>query len=119
MLEQLEKGEAVLIFPEGERSLTGEMQPLKPGVALLIKRAMPPIIPIGIAGAYDALPRGQTLPNFSPIFMPRTGGDMAVSVGKPLDGKRFAAMPRDEMLQTLADEIQKQKQRAERLRRKT
>ena len=119
VLEQLAKNEAVLVFPEGERSWSGAMLPFKPGIALLIKRAMPPVVPVGIAGASDVLPRGKAWPLLSPIFMPRTGGDIAVSIGKPLDGKRCAAMPREELLATLFQEIQKMQERAENLRRKT
>ena len=117
-LDLLAKGEAVLVFPEGERSWTGAMLPFKPGVALLIKKAKPPIVPVGIAGADKALPRGAPLPLLSPLFMPSTGGDIAVSIGKPLDGAAFAAMPREAMLTTLFQEVQKQYRRAERLRRK-
>ena len=43
--------QAVLVFPEGERTFTGEMNPLRPGISLLIKRSQVPIIPVGIAGA--------------------------------------------------------------------
>ena len=51
IIDQLERGDAVLVFPEGERSWNGQMQPFKPGVALLVQRVQPPIIPVGIAGA--------------------------------------------------------------------
>ena len=117
-LDQLSKGEAVLVFPEGERSWSGAMLPFKPGISLLIKKARPPIVPIGIAGAAKALPRGGKFPRLSPIFLPSTGSDIAVSIGKPLDGERFAAMPREVMLEELFREIRKMQERAERLRRK-
>ena len=35
IIGRLEAGHAVLVFPEGERTSNGKMQPLKPGVALL------------------------------------------------------------------------------------
>jgi 1-acyl-sn-glycerol-3-phosphate acyltransferase len=117
VLKLLEKGEAVLVFPEGERSWTGQMQPFKPGVLLLVKRAMPPVVPIGIAGAFDALPRGGPV-RLSPIFMPGSKGSLAASVGKPLDGRRLATLPRDKMLQELYDAVHTQQLRAEQLRRK-
>src|SRR6185369_12543889 len=44
ILEQLSLGKAVVVFPEGERSGTDEMLPLKPGILLLIKRTQAPIV---------------------------------------------------------------------------
>src|SRR5438552_5239233 len=67
ILEQLRLGQAVVVFPEGERTHDGVMQPLRPGVQLLIKRAQVPIIPVGIAGAFEALPRWRWLPTPAPL----------------------------------------------------
>lgn len=118
ILEQLKAGQAVLVFPEGERTATGEVQTLKPGVLLLIKRIAAPIIPIGIAGAFDALPRSRKWPKLSPFFLPTTGADIAVSVGEPIPAERYRVMPRAQVLAELQGELERVKERAERLRRK-
>ena len=118
ILDQLKSGQAVLVFPEGERTRTGEVQPLKPGVLLLIKRLEVPIVPIGIAGAFDVLPRTRKWPKLSPFFLPTTGADIAVSVGKPIPAERYRDMPRDQVLTELQEELKRAKDRAERLRRK-
>jgi 1-acyl-sn-glycerol-3-phosphate acyltransferase len=115
---ELKKGKAVLVFPEGERTPTGQMLPLKPGIHLIIKRAMAPIIPVGIAGAYDAYPRTAAYPKWSPIFLPANKACVAVSVGKPLDPQRYAKMPREDALRELFDKIHEMERKAERLRRK-
>jgi len=115
--EQLHMGKAVLVFPEGERTPHGDMLPLKPGVHLLIKRTLAPILPVGIAGAYHSWPRSRKLPIPAPLFMPPWAGTLAVSIGAPLDARRFAELPRAQALQALFDEIQKVQLRAERLRR--
>ncbi len=117
-IHQLLAGKAVLVFPEGERTTTGKMLPLKPGVHLIIKRAQVPIIPVGIAGAFDAYPRTEKYPKFSPIFLPATNASVAVSIGKPLDPQRYAKMPREDALKELFDEIHAMGLKAERLRRK-
>jgi 1-acyl-sn-glycerol-3-phosphate acyltransferase len=116
--EQLHMGKAVLVFPEGERTPHGDMLPLKPGVHLLIKRTMATILPVGIAGAYASWPRRRKFPIPAPLFMPAWDGTVAVSVGQPLEARRFAELPREQALQALFDEIQKVQLRAERLRRK-
>jgi 1-acyl-sn-glycerol-3-phosphate acyltransferase len=118
ILEQLKAGQAVLMFPEGERTRTGEVQPLKPGVLLLIKRMAAPIVPVGIAGAFDALPRVRKWPKLSPFFLPPTGADIAVSVGQPIPAERYHDMPRAQVLAELQGELERVKERAERLRRR-
>lgn len=118
ILEQLQAGQAVLVFPEGERTTTGEIQPLKPGILLLIKRIAAPIVPIGIAGAFDALPRTRHWPKLSPIFLPPTEAAIAVSVGKPIPAAYYRDMPRDKALTELHEELKRVKESAERLRRK-
>ncbi|HEY1860608.1 MAG TPA: lysophospholipid acyltransferase family protein [Gemmataceae bacterium] len=118
ILEELKHGSAVLVFPEGQRTWDGNLQPLKPGIQLLIKRSNAPIVPIGVAGAFNALPRGKNRVRFSPWFLPATDASVAVHIGKPLDSQRFAEMPREEMLTALLEELRKVHEQAERLRRK-
>jgi 1-acyl-sn-glycerol-3-phosphate acyltransferase len=116
ILEQLQRGRAVVVFPEGERTHDGAMQPLKPGIQLLIKRAQAPIIPVGIAGAYDALPRWHQVPTLAPVFWPGCRARIAVAVGPPLDGRRYAELPRQQSLGELYEKIAEQWRKAERLR---
>jgi 1-acyl-sn-glycerol-3-phosphate acyltransferase len=118
ILEQLQAGQAVVIFPEGERTPHGALQPLRPGIHLLIKRMDMPIVPVGIAGAYDAWPRWRPLPIPAPLMFPAGKGTIAASIGRPLPSRMFADWPRDRVLEELFVVLQKQAERAERLRRK-
>jgi 1-acyl-sn-glycerol-3-phosphate acyltransferase len=118
VLEQLSRGRAVVVFPEGERTWTGEMLPLRPGIHLLIKRTRAPIVPVGIAGAYYAWPRWRALPIPAPLAWPANAGTVSVSLGKPLDANTFADMPREQVLRELFDKIHAEQVRAEKLRRK-
>jgi 1-acyl-sn-glycerol-3-phosphate acyltransferase len=117
-LELLKGGRALLIFPEGERTWTGEMVPFKPGILLLLKRAQVPIVPVGVAGAYEAYPRGRVLPQFSPLFWPWPRGAVAACVGRPIPPERLAKLERQEILDLLFHELKAVVERAERLRRK-
>lgn len=44
----LENGHALLLFPEGRRSKTGELGKAKPGVGMLAKRVHVPVVPVCI-----------------------------------------------------------------------
>ena len=61
-LRRLRRGEPVLVFPEGTRSANGQIGDLLPGVCSLARRGRAPILPVGIAGTYDAWPRQRVLP---------------------------------------------------------
>ena len=118
ILDQLRAGRVVGIFPEGRRTGDGRVSPLRPGIHLLIKRMEMAIVPIGIAGAYDAWSRWRAYPVPAPLFLPARQGTIAVSVGRPIDSRRFAHRPRETVLADLFVELQKQKEKAQRLRRK-
>ena len=50
-------GSSVMIFPEGTRSATGELQRFKPGAFSLALEAHAPLLPIVLEGTADALPK--------------------------------------------------------------
>ncbi|MBC7363106.1 MAG: 1-acyl-sn-glycerol-3-phosphate acyltransferase [Candidatus Aminicenantes bacterium] len=58
-----EKGYSFLIFPEGTRSRTGELQHFKRGGFFLALAAGAPIVPITIKGTFELMPRGRLFPH--------------------------------------------------------
>ena len=118
VIEVMKAGHPVLVFPEGERTWTGEMQPLKAGGDLLLKSAPVPVVPVGIAGAFDSYPRTSKLPALSPLSPAADCGTIAASVGEPLDAGSLLKLPREEFMKAVFDAIQAAQRRAERLRRK-
>lgn len=117
ILKALQAGRAVLVFPEGERTMTGKMNPLRPGVLLLLKRTRAPIVPVGISGAYKAWPRGQPLPKPAPLFLSGNPGTVGVVIGQPIDPATLADRPRAEVLAVLFDRLAELSEQAEALRR--
>lgn len=61
-VELLRAGHAVCVFPEGELSETGEMLPLKPGVALIARQAKVPILCVGLTNTARIMPYGKVTP---------------------------------------------------------
>ncbi|MDF2629125.1 MAG: 1-acyl-sn-glycerol-3-phosphate acyltransferase [Symbiobacteriaceae bacterium] len=55
-VDTLKHGKSVLIFPEGTRSRTGQMQRGKRGVSLIARRSGVPIVPIALTGTEQFLP---------------------------------------------------------------
>jgi 1-acyl-sn-glycerol-3-phosphate acyltransferase len=68
-LTRLKRGEMVLVFPEGTRTHTGEVNPLKPGFVAVARRSRAALLPVAVDGAYDAWPRNARLPRLSRIHV--------------------------------------------------
>jgi 1-acyl-sn-glycerol-3-phosphate acyltransferase len=60
--ELLRLGKPIGLFPEGTRTLNGELQPAKKGAGMLVYNARVPVIPAYIGGTYDCFPKGKLLP---------------------------------------------------------
>lgn len=117
VMKMLDLGRAVLVFPEGERTIGGQMQRFEPGITTLIRKKKPKVVALGIAGAHAAWPKGGK-PNFSfPLFSPNEAA-MAICIGKPVSGESLAGMEREEMLRFLFDQVAQQQCSAEKLRRR-
>jgi 1-acyl-sn-glycerol-3-phosphate acyltransferase len=61
ILEQLLKGDAILIFPEGTRTYDGNMQPARAGIGLAILKSHAPVVPVRV-WAYSAYGRHRCVP---------------------------------------------------------
>lgn len=59
----LKHSKALCLFPEGGRSLDGELKEFKRGIGILIKELNVSVIPVYIKGAYQAWPPQKTLPH--------------------------------------------------------
>jgi 1-acyl-sn-glycerol-3-phosphate acyltransferase len=63
MLTVLDGGKAILIFPEGTRSLDGRIAPFKAGLfQLATQRPQVPLVPVYLQNPGRILPKGEILP---------------------------------------------------------
>ena len=60
--EVLAQGKTVLLFPEGTRSTTGEIQEIKPLVGQLALLHRVDILPVFLGGTHAAMPKGAVVP---------------------------------------------------------
>lgn len=58
MAEVVKQGKKILIFPEGTRTLTGEMGKFKKTYAILSTELNIPVVPVVVSGAYEAMSSG-------------------------------------------------------------
>lgn len=77
-VDHLRAGVPVLVFPEGTRTQTGRLQPLREGPVVFARRAKVPIVPMYVHKTDVLMPRGRLLPNFA--FK-----DMEVRIGRPIE----------------------------------
>lgn len=80
LLRALQHGHNILMAPEGTRSPDGTVRPFHSGFAKLAYKANALVVPIGIQGAAQALPKGKLVPRPKQVV---------VSIGAPLDPQAY------------------------------
>ncbi|MBC7796577.1 MAG: AMP-binding protein, partial [Pyrinomonadaceae bacterium] len=101
----LDEGYNALIFPEGTRSLTGEMSEFKPVIGYLAMACRIGILPIYVYGTYEAYPKGMLVPKVE-SFSKKIGA----KVGKYIEFEELEAMTkgvsRNEAYRLIAARVQ-------------
>jgi 1-acyl-sn-glycerol-3-phosphate acyltransferase len=69
VIRLIRAGECTVVFPEGARTLDGQLQPAQPGLGLIIAKTLAPVVPMRIFGAHEAFPRGGRPHPFRPITL--------------------------------------------------
>ena len=65
----------ICIFPEGKVSADGRLRRFRPGIGWFASVTGVPVIPVGIEGAFDSLPKGKKFPRRARI---------TIRAGKPM-----------------------------------
>jgi 1-acyl-sn-glycerol-3-phosphate acyltransferase len=75
ILDRLLAGGAIILFPEGTRSRTGNLQPARSGIGLTVIKSKAPVVPVRVFGTHDA---------YGPhMFFPKPKG-VEVKYGRPM-----------------------------------
>jgi 1-acyl-sn-glycerol-3-phosphate acyltransferase len=92
----VERGQSVLMFPEGGRSADGELQEFKDGAAYLAIKGKVKILPVCIVGIHDVLPMhsGHMRP-----------GKVTLRIADPIDVEGLKTSDRVELTERLKQTI--------------
>ena len=66
-IRRLQEGHLLAVFPEGTRTEDGNLQPIQRGVALVVRRAAVPIVPVVLDGSFQSWPKGSKMFHSHPI----------------------------------------------------
>ena len=91
----LRHGEALALYPEGERSITGEPRTFKKGAAILATHVQVPIVPVAIDGFEKAWGRGKGIRLFQTL---------QIRIGSPIEPPAIAAAS-EKAYETLTTEL--------------
>ena len=103
ILDRLNEGDAILLFPEGTRTSDGTLQPAQSGIGLIVMKSNAPVVPVRIFGTYEAYGRHMRFPSPKRV---------TVKFGDPLNFDRFREEAKTcpkarlkEIYQEVADEV--------------
>jgi 1-acyl-sn-glycerol-3-phosphate acyltransferase len=95
IIRLLRSGHRVIIFPEGTRSLDGQLQPARAGLGMIIAKTLAPVVPVRVFGSFEALPRVGGL-KLRPV---------SVVVGKPMRFSEDALKGDRDVYQKLSNQV--------------
>jgi 1-acyl-sn-glycerol-3-phosphate acyltransferase len=62
ILDRLAAGGGIILFPEGTRTLDGQLQPARAGIGLAVIKSTAPVFPVRVFGTYAAYGKKVTIP---------------------------------------------------------
>jgi long-chain acyl-CoA synthetase len=65
----LHRNKNLVWFPEGQRSVSGDLKRFRPGIGLLLLTNAVPVVPVWIEGAGEALPPGKRWPRLREVTL--------------------------------------------------
>ncbi len=95
-VKALRSGMPLFVFPEGGRTVEGQLQPFLSGAAYLAIRAQVPLVPMALSGVYDLLPI------HTHHFYP---SKLTLQVGEPIETKGMTVRQIDELTERMRQAI--------------
>ncbi|HEV2028746.1 MAG TPA: lysophospholipid acyltransferase family protein [Candidatus Dormibacteraeota bacterium] len=105
----LKAGHALIIFPEGTRIESGLLGPPEPGAGFLAQKAGCSVLPVGLTGTRECLPKGARWPRRTRVSI--TFGKPFVVLPKRADGTRVSHTEASEAIMLAIAELLPPEQR--------
>jgi 1-acyl-sn-glycerol-3-phosphate acyltransferase len=105
---KVKEGRNIIAFPEGTRSLDGQLKPFKKGLFHLAIQSGVPLVPVAISGAFDLVPKG---------FRMRPGV-VDISLGEPIITKDLTIEDLNPLITRSWDDLNKLKMEMDLKRKK-
>jgi 1-acyl-sn-glycerol-3-phosphate acyltransferase len=103
ILERLALGAGILLFPEGTRTLDGNLQKARSGIGLAVIKTNAVVVPVRVFGTFEAWGKGRSIPRPHRV---------AAKFGKPISFEKLREESKvcdkarlKEIYQQVADEI--------------
>jgi 1-acyl-sn-glycerol-3-phosphate acyltransferase len=103
IMDRLNDGGAIILFPEGTRTTDGKLQPARSGIGLTVIKSAAPVVPVRVFGTGEAWGRHVKFPRPHAV---------AVKYGRPMNFGELRAEAKScsktrlkEIYQEIADEI--------------
>ncbi|MFV1951679.1 MAG: lysophospholipid acyltransferase family protein [Nitrospinota bacterium] len=96
MIEKVRNGYSAIIFPEGRRTLDGNIGEFKKGSLLIAIRTGTPIIPVTISGSYEVMKIGE---------MRIRPGLIRIKIDKPIETSNLSKTERDNLIKKVREII--------------
>ena len=97
IIQLLNEGLGVCLYPEGTRTSDGKIAKIKPGFSLLSRRGNSPVVPMVIEGMFDAWPRTRKFPKF--------GGRVDIRIGKLITAEQVKEMGDEKLTEVLNEQF--------------
>ncbi len=93
-----DEGSAVVIFAEGTRAPTDELQPFKKGAFMLALHSGVPVVPFSVSGSRRVMPKGSWRVRRAPII---------VRFGEPISTADTQYTSRDPLMERVRQEVER------------
>jgi 1-acyl-sn-glycerol-3-phosphate acyltransferase len=94
--KRIKKGPSLLVFPEGTRTLDGEVHEFKSGAFVMAIQSSVPILPVAIRGTFDVVPKGR---------LDAHPGPVEVIIGTPIPSENLTLKDKNDLRQKTFDAV--------------